>query len=83
MIPDIPCVKNSILYIFCVSSLKNSENNDGLIIRLTETSGVPTTVTVNFAAINKSFELNFTSQEVKTIKLTKDGNVEEIRIIEQ
>lgn len=66
-----------------VSALKNSENNDGLIIRLVENAGIPTTVTVNFAAINKSFKLDFTSQEVKTIKLTKEGNVEEILIIEQ
>ena len=66
-----------------ISALKNSENNDGLIIRLVENAGIPTTVTVNFAAINKSFKLDFTSQEVKTIKLTKEGNVEEILIIEQ
>ena len=66
-----------------ISALKNSESNDGLVIRLCETAGVPTTVTVNFRVINKSFELKFTAQEVKTIKLTKDGNVEEILIIEQ
>ncbi len=65
-----------------ISALKNSENDDGLIIRFSETSGMPTTVTVNFKAINKSFELNFTTQEVKTIKLGKDGKVEEIQIIE-
>ena len=66
-----------------VSALKNSENNDGLVIRLFETSGIATTVTVNFKAINKSFELNFTEQEVKTIKISNDGTFEEIRIIEQ
>ena len=62
--------------------LKNSENDDGLVIRFSETSGMPTAVTVNFKAINKSFSLNFTSQEVKTIKLNKDGKIEEIKIIE-
>jgi len=65
-----------------ISALKNSENDDGLVIRFSETSGIPTTVTVNFKAINKSFTLNFTEQEVKTVKLHKDGNVEEIMIIE-
>ncbi len=66
-----------------ISALKNSENDDGLIVRFSETSGTSTTVTVNFKVINKSFELSFTPQEVKTIKITKDGTVEEIRIIEQ
>ncbi|MDD6478611.1 MAG: glycoside hydrolase family 38 C-terminal domain-containing protein [Oscillospiraceae bacterium] len=65
-----------------ISALKNSENDDGLIIRFCETAGIPTTVTVKFTAINKSFELNFTAQEVKTIKLGKDGKIEEILIIE-
>lgn len=66
-----------------ISALKNSENNDGLVIRLCETTGVSTTATVNFKAINKNFELKFTANEVKTIKLTSDGNAEEILIIEQ
>ena len=65
-----------------ISALKNSENNDGLVIRFSETAGIPTTVTVKFSAINKSFLLNFTAQEVKTVKIGKDGAVEEVRIIE-
>lgn len=66
-----------------VSALKNSEDNDGLVLRLSETSGIETTVNVNFKAINKSFALSFVSQEVKTVKIAKDGTVTEIRIIEQ
>ena len=66
-----------------ISALKNSENNDGLVIRLTETSGIAVTATLSFKAIDKDFELSFTPQEVKTIKLSKTGEVEEIRIIEQ
>ena len=66
-----------------VSALKNSEDNDGLVLRLFETAGVPTTVTVDFKAINKNFTLSFTPQEVKTVKIAKDGSVTEIRIIEQ
>ena len=66
-----------------ISALKNSEDGEGLVIRFSETSGLATTATVNFKAINKSFELNFTPQEVKTIKLRKDGTLEEIQIIEQ
>lgn len=66
-----------------ISALKNSENGDGLIVRFSETSGTSTTATVNFKVINRNLELSFTPQEVKTIRLGKDGAVEEIRIIEQ
>ena len=66
-----------------ISALKNSEDGEGLVIRFSETSGMATTATVNFKVINKSFELNFTPQEVKTIKLHKEGTLEEIQIIEQ
>ena len=65
-----------------VSALKNSENNDGLIIRFAETAGITTTVTVNFKEINQSFPLSFTPQEVKTVKISKDGTIEEVQIIE-
>ncbi len=66
-----------------VSALKNSEDNDGLVLRLSETAGLETTVNVNFKAINKSFALSFVPQEVKTVKIANDGTVTEIRIIEQ
>lgn len=65
-----------------ISALKNSENDDGLIIRFSETSGIPTVVSVSFKAIKKSFELNFSPEEVKTIKFGKDGTVQEVLIIE-
>ncbi len=66
-----------------ISALKNSEDGEGLVIRFAETAGVPTTAVVNFKAIEKNFELSFVPQEVKTIRLGKDGSVEEIQIIEQ
>ena len=65
-----------------ISALKNSEDNDGLIVRFTENAGVSTTVTVNFAAIGKNFELGFAPQEVKTVKLCNSGEIEEVGIIE-
>ena len=65
-----------------ISALKASETDDGIIIRLSETSGIPTTATVKFNAINRSFELSFTSQEVKTVKINKSGEIKEVPIIE-
>lgn len=65
-----------------ISALKNSEDNSGLIVRFAETAGEHTTVNVNFAAIGKSFDLSFTPQEVKTVKISETGAVEEVPIIE-
>lgn len=65
-----------------VSALKNSENGDGLIVRLAETAGVPTTVNLKFTAINRSFRLDFTPQEVKTVRLCGNGTVREVQITE-
>ncbi len=65
-----------------VSALKNSEDNDGLILRLSETAGKSATVTVNFKAINKSFVLELSPLEIKTVKISEDGSVREMQIIE-
>ena len=65
-----------------ISALKNSEDDDGLVIRFSETSGIATNVMVDFKVIDKKFQLDFTPQEVKTVKLCNDGTVKEIRIIE-
>ncbi len=66
-----------------VSALKNSEDDDGIIIRFTETAGLNTTAKVNFKAINKQFSLKFTPFEVKTVKLGIDNMLKEVMIIEQ
>lgn len=65
-----------------VSALKNSEDGDGLVIRFTETAGEKTTVGVKCAVIDKSFELSFAPQEVKTVKIGKDGSIKEVLITE-
>ena len=43
---------------------------------------IDSTVNVDFKVIDKKFQLSFNPQEVKTIKLCKDGTIREIRIIE-
>ena len=65
-----------------ISALKYSEDNDGIIVRFTENAGEQTNVTVNFAAIGKTFELSFTPQEVKTVKISASGEVKEVNITE-
>ena len=65
-----------------VSALKGSEDNDGIVIRFAETAGIAAAVNVKFTAINKKFELEFTPQEVKTVKISEDGTVREVNITE-
>ncbi|MCQ2449112.1 MAG: hypothetical protein MJ132_02830 [Clostridia bacterium] len=65
-----------------VSALKQAENGEDLVLRLAETAGKPTTVTVEFAAIGVKFTLDFAGQEVKTVAIAKDGTVKEIQITE-
>ncbi len=65
-----------------VSALKGSEDGDGLVLRLTETAGRAVNATVDFTAMEKSFELGFTPFEVKTVRIGKDGSLKEIPIIE-
>ncbi|MBR4910118.1 MAG: alpha-mannosidase [Clostridia bacterium] len=65
-----------------VSALKRGEDNDGIVLRTVETAGVPTTASINFKAIGKSFELTFTPHEVKTVRIGEDGEIKEIPIIE-
>lgn len=65
-----------------ISALKSSEDGDGTVIRFVETAGMATTVKVNFKAINNCFNLNFTPHEVKTVKISDDGSVKEVLIIE-
>ena len=65
-----------------VSALKSREDAKGLILRLSETAGISTTATVNFAVIGKKITLDFVPQEVKTVEIGKDGAVKEVRIIE-
>lgn len=65
-----------------VSAVKKCETDDGIILRLCETSGIATAVKIKFNAMDKAFDLEFSPQEVKTVKIGKDGAVKETLIIE-
>ena len=65
-----------------VTAVKSAEDGNGFIIRIIETDGRETTATVNFNALNTEFTMQWKPQEIKTIRIDKDGNASEIMITE-
>ena len=65
-----------------ISAFKGSEDGSGLVMRLAETAGRDTAVTVDMPVLGRKFDLRFTSFEVKTIMIGDDGSVREISVIE-
>ena len=65
-----------------VTAVKQAEDSDGIVMRIVETAGEKCDCTVDFKALNISFKLNFNPQEVKTVKVSPNGDVSEIIISE-
>lgn len=65
-----------------VTAVKQAEDSDGIVMRIVETAGEKCDCTVDFKALNISFKLNFNPQEVKTVKVSPNGDVSEILISE-
>lgn len=65
-----------------ITSVKSAENGDGIIIRAVETDGKGTSATIDFTALNAKFTMSWGPQEIKTIRITKDGNAHECMITE-
>lgn len=65
-----------------VTSLKSAEDGDGYILRIVETDGKNTEATVDFKALNVSFTLSWSPQEIKTIRINSELSVKECLIIE-
>jgi alpha-mannosidase len=52
-----------------LSAAKNSEDNDGVILRFIETSGKDTQSRINVKFINANINLDFKAFEIKTVKI--------------
>ncbi len=65
-----------------VTAIKQAENSNGIIMRIVETDGRQTDATVDFSAIDTKFTMSWKPQEIKTVRITADGNVSECMIIE-
>ncbi len=65
-----------------VTAVKTAENGNGTIMRIVETDGRETNATVDFRALNVSFTMQWKPQEIKTVRIDKNGNVSECMITE-
>lgn len=60
-----------------LGALKRSENGEGCILRLNETTGKPQNATILFNLGNRTLNLSFTPWEIKTVLIPDDENKEE------
>ncbi len=65
-----------------VTAVKQAEDGNGIILRIIETDGRETEASINFSTLGCTFTMNWKPQEIKTVRITKDGNAEECMIIE-
>ena len=67
-----------------VSAIKLSEDDNAGIIRLVETSGKDTTVTLRFPSADFQWYGNIKAFEIKTLRLdTQSGNIKEVNLLEE
>ena len=65
-----------------VAAIKSAEDGNGIIMRIVETNGNETKAEIDFKAVNAKFSLEFAPQEIKTVRISADGNVSECMITE-
>ena len=65
-----------------VTAIKPAEDGNGIILRIVETDGKPTTATVDISALNAKFTMDWTAQEIKTIRISSEKEISECLICE-
>lgn len=65
-----------------VTAVKPAEDGNGVIMRIVETDGRETQATVDFGAMNVKFTMQWKSQEIKTVRIYRDGKIDECMITE-
>ena len=63
-----------------LTSMKQAEDGNGIIMRLVEVDGKATEATVESEALNTKFTMCWKPQEIKTVRITPDQNVTECLI---
>lgn len=67
-----------------VSAVKYSENNDDIIIRCVETSGIQTTASLDLRFAHTKWTGNFGPCEIKTLRMNrKSGLIKEVNLLEE
>ena len=64
-----------------VTSLKQAEDSDGYVLRLTEYDGIGGSVKLKFGE-NEAVDVSLSPYEIKTLRFLKDGSVRETNMLE-
>jgi alpha-mannosidase len=89
--PDVPKFKNPFQKEFFTISqrnirllaLKKSDEDDGIIFRLQETTGLQTAADLKLNCPEKTISLDFKPLEIKTLKITREGKYKEVNLIDE
>ena len=67
-----------------VSAIKEAEDNDDVIIRCVETSGIPTTAAIDLRFAGRRWKGSFRSCEIKTLRVNRGtGRITEVNLLEE
>jgi len=67
-----------------VSAIKQAEDNNDVVIRCVETSGVPTTASLDLRFAGKKWKSSFRPMEIKTLRMnTGSGRITETNVLEE
>ena len=67
-----------------ITAIKQSEENNDLIFRCVETSGIETSATIDLAFANRKWNCNFKPCEIKSLRLnTKTMDIKEVNLLEE
>lgn len=67
-----------------IPAIKRSENDDDLIIRCVETSGIKCTTTLSLDFVNRKWTGDFKPCEIKSLRLNcKTGDIREVNLLEE
>jgi alpha-mannosidase len=67
-----------------ISSIKKSETGEDTILRCVETSGLPTSATIDILFIGNKQKCNFRPLEIKTLRINHEsGEVKEVNLLEE
>lgn len=65
-----------------VTTVKGSENGDGIVVRAFECAGKAADAEIDLKALGKAFRASFGPQEIKTFLIPAEGEVKEIPLTE-
>jgi alpha-mannosidase len=66
-----------------LSACKQAENReDGYVLRMYETAGKPAKTKISFPLLDTVFTASFNPYEIKTFRISKDGSIVDVNLIE-